>query len=44
MKQMYCDGRKYMVCRDGSRIFLGEGVPLRNGVTNTNKPHFFAEY
>ena len=25
-------------------FFLGEGAPLRNGVTNTNKPHFFAEY
>ena len=22
-------------------IFLGGGAPLRNGVTNTNKPHFF---
>ena len=25
-------------------FFLGGGAPLRNGVTNTNKPHFFAEY
>ena len=25
-------------------VFLGEGVPLRDSVTNTNKPHFFAEY
>ena len=25
-------------------LFLGGGAPLRNGVTNTNKPHFFAEY
>ena len=30
--------------RGGSRIFLGGGAPLRNGVTNTNKPHLFAEY
>ena len=27
--------------RGESRIFLGGGAPLRNGVTNTNKPHFF---
>ena len=25
-------------------FFLGGGAPLRNGVTNTNKPHFLAEY
>ena len=24
--------------RGGSRIFLGGGAPLRNGVTNINKP------
>ena len=24
--------------------FLGGGAPLRNGITNTNKPHFCAEY
>ena len=27
--------------RGGSRIFLGGGAPLRNCVTNTNKPIFF---
>ena len=25
-------------------FFLGGGAPIRNGVTNTNKPIFFAEY
>ena len=25
-------------------FFLGRGAPLKNGVTNTNKPHFFAEH
>ena len=25
-------------------FFLGGGAPLRNGVTNTHKPLFFAEY
>ena len=25
-------------------FFLGGGAPLRNGVTNTNKSHFLAEY
>ena len=27
--------------RGGSRTSLGGGAPLRNGVTNTNKPHIF---
>ena len=27
--------------RGGSRIFFRRGAPLRNGVTNTNKPHWF---
>ena len=24
-------------------FFIGGGAPLRNGVTNTNKPHFFLQ-
>ena len=24
-------------------LFLGGGAPLRNGVTNTNKPHIFLQ-
>ena len=32
------------LARGGSRILLGGGAPLRNGVTNPSKPHFFAEY
>ena len=24
-------------------FFLGGGAPLRNGVTDTNKPHFFLQ-
>ena len=35
-----------LVCKTGADpgFFLGGGAPLRNDVTNTNKPHFFAEY
>ena len=33
-----------MISGADPEFFLGGGAPLRNGVTNTNKPHFFAEY
>ena len=41
---VHCHSRFATQSRDGSKIFLGGGAPLRNGVTNTYKPHFFAEY
>ena len=35
---------QYRITEADPGLFLGRGAPLRKGVTNTNKRHFFAEY
>ena len=40
IKRVYPCIQKYLPGADPG-FFLGGGAPLRNGVTNTNKPYFF---